>query len=114
VAPGITATFHDAGHILGSAIVELHIEAQKDVPARTLVFSGDLGRTGAPILRDPTILSNADYVFIESTYGGREHEPEEESLTQLEQAINDIQAPRTASCSSRRSRSGGRRKWSGP
>ena len=92
VAPGITATFHDAGHILGSAIVELHIEAQKDVPARTLVFSGDLGRTGAPILRDPTILSSADYVFIESTYGGREHEPEEESLTQLEQAINDVQA----------------------
>ena len=92
VAPGITATFHDAGHILGSAIVELHIEAQKDVPARTLVFSGDLGRIHAPILRDPTILSNADYVFIESTYGGREHEPEEESLTQLEQAINDIQA----------------------
>ena len=92
VAPGITAIFHDAGHILGSSIVELRIEAQKDVPARTLVFSGDLGRTGAPILRDPTILSTADYVFIESTYGGREHEPEEESLTQLEQAIKDVEA----------------------
>ncbi|MGD0248099.1 MAG: MBL fold metallo-hydrolase [Candidatus Limnocylindrales bacterium] len=91
VVPGITATFHDAGHILGSSIVELHIEAQKDVPARTLVFSGDLGRASAPILRDPSILSQADYVFIESTYGGREHEPEEESLTQLEQAVKDVE-----------------------
>ncbi len=92
VAPGITATFHDAGHILGSAIVELHVEAQKDTPARTLVFSGDLGRVGAPILRDPTVMSTADYVFIESTYGGRQHEPEEESLSQLEQAVKDIDA----------------------
>ena len=90
VCPGITAVFHDAGHILGSSIVELRIEAQKDVPARTLVFSGDLGRVGAPILRDPAILSQADYVFIESTYGGREHEPEEVSLTQLEQAVKDV------------------------
>jgi len=92
VASGITATFHDAGHILGSAIVELHIEAQKDIPARTLVFSGDLGRAGAPILRDPSVVSTADYVFIESTYGGREHEPEEESLAALAQAVNDIEA----------------------
>jgi len=92
VAPGITAIFHDAGHILGSSIVELHIEAQKDVPARTLIFSGDLGRTNAPILRDPTVISAADYVFIESTYGGREHEPEETSLTELEQAVKDVDA----------------------
>jgi metallo-beta-lactamase family protein len=92
VAPGITATYHDAGHILGSSIVELHIEAQKDVPARTLVFSGDLGRTGAPILRDPSIVSQADYVFVESTYGGRTHESEEDSLTQLERAVNDTVA----------------------
>jgi metallo-beta-lactamase family protein len=89
VAPGITAIFHDAGHILGSSIVELHIDAQKDVPARTLVFSGDLGRSGAPILRDPSIVAQADYVFVESTYGGRTHESEDESLTQLEQAVND-------------------------
>ncbi len=90
VAPGITAVYHDAGHILGSAIVELHVAAQADVPARTLVFSGDLGRAGAPILRDPAIVSQADYVFVESTYGGRTHEPEEESLTQLEQAVKDV------------------------
>jgi metallo-beta-lactamase family protein len=90
VAPGITATFHDAGHILGSSIVELHIEAQKNVPARTLVFSGDLGRVGVPILRDPAILARADYVFIESTYGGREHEPQEASLIQLAEAVKDV------------------------
>ena len=90
VAPGITAVFHDAGHILGSSIVELRVEAQGNTPARTLIFSGDLGRTDAPILRDPTVIKQADYVFVESTYGGREHEPEEESLSQLEQAVKDV------------------------
>ena len=92
VASGISAVYHDAGHILGSAIVELRVEAQGNTPARTLVFSGDLGRVGAPILRDPTILRDADYVTVESTYGGRTHEPEEESLTQLAQAVNDVVA----------------------
>jgi metallo-beta-lactamase family protein len=92
VAPGITAVFHDAGHILGSAIVELRVETDGTTPARTLVFSGDLGRTAAPILRDPTVMTTADYVFVESTYGGRTHEPEAESLDQLAQAVNDIVA----------------------
>jgi metallo-beta-lactamase family protein len=92
VAPGISAVFHDAGHILGSAIVELRVEAGGGTPARTLVFSGDLGRTDAPILRDPTILRQADYVLTESTYGGRTHEPEEDSLKQLEQAVLDAVA----------------------
>ena len=92
IAPGITAVFHDAGHILGSSIVEIRVEAQKDVPARTLIFSGDLGRAGAPILRDPAIIREADYVLVESTYGGREHEPETDSLTQLEQAVKDVVA----------------------
>ena len=92
VAPGITAVYHDAGHILGSSIVELHVDAQKDVPARTLVFSGDLGRSHAPILREPAVLSQADYVLVESTYGGREHEPEDESLESLAQAVKDVVA----------------------
>ncbi len=90
VAPGITAVFHDAGHILGSSIVELRVDAQGATPARTLIFSGDLGRTGAPILCDPTVIKAADYVFVESTYGGRTHEPEEESLSQLAQAVKDV------------------------
>jgi len=92
IAPGITAVFHDAGHILGSSIVEVRVAAQKDVPPRTLVFSGDLGRTGAPILRDPAIITAADYVLVESTYGGRQHEPEGESLTALAKAVNDVVA----------------------
>jgi metallo-beta-lactamase family protein len=92
VAPGITAVFHDAGHILGSSIVELRVEAQGSTPARTLIFSGDLGRTAAPILRDPTVIKAADYVLVESTYGGRTHEPEEESLEQLAQAVKDVVA----------------------
>ena len=92
VAPGISAVFHDAGHILGSSIVELRVEAQKDVPARTLVFSGDLGRTDAPILRDPAVITSADYVLVESTYGGRTHEPEAESLDQLAAAVTDTVA----------------------
>ena len=90
VAAGITATFHDAGHILGSSIVELNVIDGTDT--RKLVFSGDLGRQDAPILRDPTALSDADYVFVESTYGGREHEPEDTSLEQLARAVNDVKA----------------------
>ncbi|MGZ6269215.1 MAG: MBL fold metallo-hydrolase RNA specificity domain-containing protein [Candidatus Limnocylindrales bacterium] len=87
VAPGITATFLDAGHILGSAIVRLEIEADAGRPARTLVFSGDLGQLDTPILRDPTRLTDADYVFVESTYGGREHEPEAEAVRSLAEAV---------------------------
>jgi len=90
VAAGITATFHDAGHILGSSIVELSV--QDGAMTRKIVFSGDLGRAGAPILRDPTIISDADYVFIESTYGGRLHEPEQESLDALAKAVGDTVA----------------------
>jgi len=92
IAPGITAVYHDAGHILGSSIVELRIEAQTNVPARTLIFSGDLGRFNAPILREPTTITAADYVFVESTYGGRTHEPETASLDALAQAVNDVVA----------------------
>ncbi len=87
IALGITATFLDAGHILGSAIIRLSVDAEADRPARTLVFSGDLGPTGTPILRDPTPVSDADYVFVESTYGGREHEPEAEAVRLLAEAV---------------------------
>ncbi len=89
VAPGITAVFHDAGHILGSSIVELRVAAGGGTPARTLVFSGDLGRSTAPILRDPAVLRDADYVFVESTYGGRHHEPPETAINELRQAVLD-------------------------
>jgi metallo-beta-lactamase family protein len=87
VAPGVTATFQDAGHILGSAIITLRIDAGDGSPARTLVFSGDLGRPNTPILRDPTIIDRADYVVVESTYGGREHEPSAEAIRILAETV---------------------------
>jgi metallo-beta-lactamase family protein len=91
VAPGIHATFLDAGHILGSAMIRLRIQETEGGPEQTIVFSGDLGRTGAPILRDPTILTRADYVCIESTYGGREHEPQAEAVRILAETIREVQ-----------------------
>lgn len=90
VAPGVHATFFDAGHILGSAIIRLRVQDRPGDPERTLVFSGDLGRPGAPILRDPTVLTRADYVVVESTYGGREHEPAKEALRILAEAVREV------------------------
>lgn len=87
VAPGVHATFVDAGHILGSAIIALRVADREGGPERRIVFSGDLGRTGTPILRDPTVMTDADYVLIESTYGGREHEPEQESARILAETV---------------------------
>ena len=87
VAPGITATFLDAGHILGSAIIRLEIRETDGADPTTIVFSGDLGRPGTPILRDPTVQNDADYVVCESTYGGREHEPEAEAVRMLAEAV---------------------------
>ena len=86
VAPGVWATFLDAGHILGSAIIRLRVR-ERDGEERTIVCSGDLGRPGTPILRDPTVLTAADYVLVESTYGGREHEPEAEAIQVLAETI---------------------------
>jgi metallo-beta-lactamase family protein len=85
VGPGVHATFLDAGHILGSAMIRLRVEDEG--VERFLVFSGDLGRPGTPIIRDPTTLVHADYVIVESTYGGREHEPQEEAIRVLADTV---------------------------
>jgi metallo-beta-lactamase family protein len=88
VAPGVHATFLDAGHILGSAIIRLRIEGEgPDGGDATLVFSGDLGRPNTPIIRDPSILRDADWLLVESTYGGREHEPEDEAIRILSETV---------------------------
>ena len=71
ILPGIELTLRDAGHILGSAIAELVLNEQGK--SKKVVFSGDLGHKGAPILRDPTIVKHADLVVMESTYGDRLH-----------------------------------------
>ena len=71
LCPGVRLTLHDAGHILGSAIVALDLEEGGE--RRRVVFSGDLGHRDAPILRDPERLEQADLVILESTYGDRRH-----------------------------------------
>ena len=88
VTDGVTAVFHDAGHILGSAIIELRVA--DGALARTIVFSGDLGRDDTPIVRDPTPISHADYVVVESTYGNREHGPHEAAIEELVTAIGEV------------------------
>jgi metallo-beta-lactamase family protein len=90
VAPGITATFVDAGHILGSAIIRISVAERAGGPERTIVFSGDLGRPDTPIIRDPTTLTDADYILIESTYGGREHEPQDEAVRVLAETVRFV------------------------
>ena len=80
---GIGVRFHDAGHILGAAFVELNVDG------KTLVFSGDLGNRGKPLVEDPTYPPKADVLVLESTYGDRIHRPIEESIELLRQAILD-------------------------
>ncbi len=88
IMEGVTATFRDAGHILGSAIIELRVADEGG--DTTIVFSGDLGRCDTPILRDPTSVSHADFVLVESTYGNREHAPHELAIEELAKAINEV------------------------
>jgi len=86
VGDGIEATFYDAGHVLGSAIIKFEIK--QDGERRTLLFSGDIGRWGRPILRDPTLFNEADYVVVESTYGDRLHEKQKSTEEMLADVIN--------------------------
>ncbi len=80
--PGITFRLRDAGHVIGSSIVELFLDNGAGGETKT-VFSGDLGQWDVPIIEDPTYIWNSDYVFIESTYGDRVHQktlPRKEEL----------------------------------
>ena len=70
-AEGISVRFVDAGHLLGSSSIEVKITEEGQ--EKTIVFSGDIGNTNQPLIRDPQYLHNADYVVIESTYGDRSH-----------------------------------------
>ena len=85
ITPDITICFSDAGHILGSAITEIFVE--ENSKTKKIVFSGDLGNPPAPIVRDTEFISGADFVVIESTYGGRIHEPAELRVQMLREAI---------------------------
>jgi len=87
LAPGISATFIDAGHILGSASIVLELQEQGQ--RRRILFSGDLGSSGRPILRDPDVPPAVDIVVMETTYGDRSHKLLEPSVDELFEAIND-------------------------
>ncbi len=77
----VKVVFNDAGHILGSSIVELFITENDEVSK--IVYSGDIGMKNRPILRDPTIIKKADYVIMETTYGNRIHEKNSDSIERL-------------------------------
>jgi metallo-beta-lactamase family protein len=81
ILPGVEIALRDAGHILGSSIVELW--ASESGSTRKLVFSGDLGPKGTPILRDPAVIEEADLVVMESTYGDRNHRDRQATVAEL-------------------------------
>lgn len=86
VVPDVKVSFHDAGHIIGSAIVKLEFHEPND-SVRTLVFSGDLGSTCSPLMKDPATLKHADVLLLESTYGDRNHRCNEDTLNELAEIL---------------------------
>ncbi len=83
--PGVQVRYRDAGHVLGSASVTLNVDDHGK--EKCLVFSGDVGRTNLPILRDPQPVDGADFIIMESTYGGRYHEPPGEARAELKRMV---------------------------
>lgn len=92
VTPAISVVFRDAGHILGSAMLE--VTATENGVTRKILFSGDIGQWNKPLIRDPTLPSEADYVVMESTYGDRRHEDAGDIREQLSKIMNDTGRPR--------------------
>jgi len=90
VVPGVRATYVDAGHILGSASVIL--DCTEGGKTKRLVFSGDIGRSGLAIIRDPVPPEGADALIMESTYGNRDHESVEGARAKLAQVIRETAA----------------------
>lgn len=84
---GITARFIDAGHLLGSS--SIYLTLTEGTETRTVIFSGDLGNVNRPLIRDPQMPDNADYVIIESTYGDRLHGERPDYVSQLTSIIQD-------------------------
>ena len=90
VADDVQASFYEAGHIFGSSIIKLTVGLEGQT--RTILFTGDLGRIGKPILNNPAVFDEADYVFVESTYGDRIHTSVEDMKEQLCEAVNKTHA----------------------
>lgn len=89
-ADGISVLYHDAGHVLGSAMIEVRVE--KNGSERVIVFSGDLGGNGQPIVRDPAKLTRANILIMESTYGDRLHESTEGAEEKLADTVRRVHA----------------------
>jgi metallo-beta-lactamase family protein len=85
IAPGLEARFVDAGHLLGSAMIRLRIDGTG--AEKRLTFTGDLGRPGLPILRDPAPVPPGEFLISESTYGGHTHEPVDETAERLGEVV---------------------------
>lgn len=83
---GIKATFHDAGHVLGSSMIKVTVGQQGET--RKILFSGDVGRWGRPILQDPSAFKEIDYAIVESTYGDRVHEEPPDISDKLAEIVN--------------------------
>ena len=83
---GVEATFYDAGHVLGSAIIRAKV--RQNGRERIIIFSGDIGRPDRPIVCDPTVFNAADYVLIESTYGDRVHQDTKDIKKLIGEVIN--------------------------
>lgn len=92
VAPGVEARFVEAGHMLGSASIQLSM--RDNGTARKVVFSGDLGPKGAPILKDFQPFHDADLVVLESTYGDRDHKPLADTVQEFFDIVNRVVANR--------------------
>ena len=88
IGDGVKLTFADAGHILGSAQVILDIDDKETGQKKRLMFSGDVGRGDNDILRDPATVDGVDYLIMESTYGGREHELPSNASEQIGDILN--------------------------
>ncbi len=92
LAEGVKVRFQDAGHILGSAIIEIWVkEAEGE---KKIVFSGDLGSSGQPIVRDPSMIEEGDVLWLESTYGDRLHRSREETVQELLKVVQEAHSHR--------------------
>jgi metallo-beta-lactamase family protein len=86
ISPGIEATFCEAGHVLGSSIIK--VKVSQNGQDRSVLFSGDVGRPHRPIVRDPALVDEADYILVESTYGDRVHKGPEDTKKMIAEVIN--------------------------
>ena len=83
----VKVCFHDAGHILGSAMIEIVV--QDGNGPRNIIFSGDIGQWDKPLLHNPTMFDRADYVVMETTYGDRDHESSQDIDYRLSKVVNE-------------------------